>query len=161
MNRWEDIPMATSRTMREGQHSSEIEQVRQESGGLRVSAPARWREMLLVTLAVGIPASLLSLVIWPPAPGGPVPTMLQTALFLIVFAAEGLLFGFGVAFACFGFPLVRRAARVAVVRAWPAFISITWTLLSWWPHDGMHRASGVGDLNAVLRIDYVFHLTLI
>jgi hypothetical protein len=119
------------------------------------------RAFLLTTFAVGIPAVPVSLVLWPPQPGGAAPTPLQTALFLGVFAAEALLFGFGVAFAAFGLPLVREAARSAGVRAWPAFLSIIWTLVSWWPHSGFHRATRAGDLGATLRIDYAFHVTLI
>jgi hypothetical protein len=119
-----------------------------------------WQKYVLVTLAVGLPATVLSLPLWPPQPG-PDPSPLQIALFFGIFAAEGLLFGFGVAFVLFGGPLLRAATRAAGVRAWPVFVSLAWTLLSWWPHDGFHRASPLGDLNATLRIDYAFHLTLI
>ena len=115
---------------------------------------------LVITLLVGIPATALSLVIWPPAPGI-TPSPVQLVLFLGIFAAEGLLFGFGVAFLLLGMPLVRRAAMAAGVRTIPVYLSIVWTLVSWWPHDGMHRASGLGDVDAVLRVDYAFHLTLI
>ena len=119
-----------------------------------------WKKYLLVTLAVGLPATALSLPLWPPQPGVE-PSPLQTALFFGIFAAEGLLFGFGVAFVLFGRPLVRAVIAAAGVRSWPVFVSLAWTLLSWWPHDGFHRASPLGDLNATLRIDYAFHLTLI
>ena len=115
---------------------------------------------LLVTFGVGIPATALSLPLWPAQPGA-APTPLQVVLFFGIFAAEGLLFGFGTAFVLFGGPVVRSAARAAGLRGWPVFVSLAWTLLSWWPHDGFHRASPAGDLNAVLRIDYAFHLTLI
>src|ERR671928_1750362 len=119
-----------------------------------------WKKSLLVTLAVGIPATVLSLPLWPPQPGAD-PSPLQIALFFGIFAAEGLLFGFGVAFVLFGGPLVRAATAAAGVHTWPVFVSVAWTLLSWWPHDGFHRASPLGVLNATLRIDYAFHLTLI
>jgi hypothetical protein len=119
-----------------------------------------WNKYLLVTLAVGLPAFALSLPLWPARPGVD-PTPLQGALFFGIFAAEGLLFGFGVAFMIFGGRTVRHLARAVGAPAWPVFVSIAWTLLSWWPHDGFHRASGVGDLDATLRIDYAFHLTLI
>ena len=119
-----------------------------------------WKKYLVVTLAVGLPATALSLPLWPPQPGAD-PSPLQTALFFGIFAAEGLLFGFGVAFVLFGGPLVRAATGAAGVRSWPVFVSLAWTLLSWWPHDGFHRASPLGDLDATLHIDYAFHLTLI
>ena len=96
-----------------------------------------------------------------PRCSGADPSPLQVALFFGIFAAEGLLFGFGVAFVLFGGPLVRAATGAADVRSWPVFVSLAWTLLSWWPHDGFHRASPLGDLNATLRIDYAFHMTLI
>jgi hypothetical protein len=119
-----------------------------------------WKKYLLVTLGVGLPAAALSLPLWPPQPGV-APTPLQVILFSGIFAAEGLLFGFGVAFVLFGGPMLRSATRAAGVRSWPVFVSLAWTLLSWWPHDGFHRASPLGDLNATLRIDYAFHLTLV
>jgi hypothetical protein len=119
------------------------------------------RSFVIVTLAAGIAASALSFVLWPSPSGGPPLTPLQLALFLIIYIGEAFLFGFGVAFAAFGLPAMRDATRLAGVRTWPAFVAITWSLVAWWPHDGFHRAAPAGDVNAVLRIEYAFHATLI
>lgn len=118
------------------------------------------RSVLLVTLAVGIPATFLGFVLWPPQHGGPEPTPPQFALFVALYATEALLFGFGIAFAAFGLPALRAATRAAGVRTWPVFISMIWLLLAWWPHDGFHRVTADGDLSAILRIEYAFHFTL-
>ncbi|HET8568956.1 MAG TPA: hypothetical protein VFM93_08230 [Candidatus Limnocylindria bacterium] len=113
----------------------------------------------LITLAVGIPAFLLSQVIWPPAPGHPTPSGAQLPLFILLFVAEALLFGLGVAFIAFGSPLVRQAAGRIGMDPRPVYVAIAWQLVSWWPHDNFHMATGM-DLNGLLMIEYAFHVTL-
>jgi hypothetical protein len=114
----------------------------------------------VITLAVGIPAFLLSQVIWPPAPGNPTPSGAQLPLFMLLFIVEALLFGLGVAFLAFGFPLVRQAAGRIGMDPRPVYVAIAWQLVSWWPHDNFHMATGM-DLNGLLMIEYAFHMTLI
>lgn len=114
----------------------------------------------LITLAVGIPAFLLGQVIWPPAPGGPTPSGAQLPLFMLLFLVEALLFGLGVAFLGFGWPLVRQAAGRVGMDPRPVYLAIAWQLVSWWPHDNLHVATGM-DLNGLLMIEYAFHMTLI
>ena len=114
----------------------------------------------LVTLAVGIPAFLLAQVIWPPAPGLPTPSGAQLPLFMLLAIVEALLFGLGVAFLAFGLPLVRQAAGRVGMDPRPVYVAIAWQLVSWWPHDNLHMASGM-DLDGLLMIEYAFHMTLI
>jgi hypothetical protein len=114
----------------------------------------------LITLAVGIPAFLLSRLIWSPASSNPTPSDAQLPFFIVLSLVEALLFGLGVAFLAYGLPVVRRAARRAAVNAWPVCLPVAWQLVSWWPHDNFHMATGM-DLHALLLIEYGFHLTLI
>lgn len=80
--------------------------------------------------------------------------------FALLFIVEALLFGLGVAFLVFGFPLVRQAAGRVGMDPRPVYIAIAWQLVSWWPHDNFHMATGM-DLNGLLMIEYAFHMTLI
>ena len=114
----------------------------------------------LITLAVGTPAFLLGQVIWPPAPGVPTPSGAQLPLFMLLSLVEALLFGLGVAFLALGLPLVRKAAARVGMDPWPVYLAIAWQLVSWWPHDNLHMATGM-DLNGLLMIEYGFHMTLI
>ena len=60
-----------------------------------------------------------------------------------------LVFGLGISFTAFGLPLVRRAAGSLGLTPWPAFLAISWSLVSWWPHDSLHLANGM-DLGGLL-----------
>lgn len=114
----------------------------------------------LITLAVGIPAFLLGQIIWPPAPGSPTPSGAQLPLFMLLALVEALLLGLGVAFLAFGLPLVRHAAGRVGIDPRPVYVAIAWQLVSWWPHDNFHMATGM-DLAGLLMIEYAFHMTLI
>lgn len=41
-----------------------------------------------------------------------------------------------------------------------AYLSLSWLLISWWPHDNLHLHNGM-NLQGLLYIEYGFHLTLI
>ena len=53
-----------------------------------------------------------------------------------------LLFGLGISFIILGWPLVKRLnnTKSAVI----LYISISWLLISWWPHDNFHLSVGEG-----------------
>jgi hypothetical protein len=44
-------------------------------------------------------------------------------------------------------------------RAWVMYISISYLMISWWPHLNLHRSNG-SSLQGILYIDYGFHLPL-
>jgi hypothetical protein len=115
--------------------------------------------IVLVTLAVGTASFLLTRVIWPDVPGAAQPSAAQLPFFIVLSILESLFFGLGVAFLVFGLPLVQRASRIAGIRIWPVYLSIGWLLGSWWPHDNLHRVTE-GNLNALIGIEYGFHVTL-
>jgi hypothetical protein len=42
-----------------------------------------------------------------------------------------------------------------------AHLAITWFLVSWWPHTSFHQTVNPDNLNALLAIEYGFHVTLV
>ena len=40
------------------------------------------------------------------------------------------------------------------------YVAIAWQLVSWWPHDNLHMATGL-DYGPLLLIEYGFHGTVI
>ncbi len=96
---------------------------------------------------------------WAPPPDFPVPSGGQVPLFMILGVFEALLFGLGASFLIFGYPLVKAIAPASSGLTLAAYLSIAWLLISWWPHDSLHIHSGMA-LNALLAIEYGFHVTL-
>jgi hypothetical protein len=86
------------------------------------------------------------------------PSDTQLPFFIVLGIVEALVLGLGVAFLAFGWPLVSRLATSRRM-AWASFLSIGWLLVSWWPHDGLHRSNGM-DIGRLLLIEYGFHMTL-
>ncbi len=123
-------------------------------------------KVLLVTLLFGLPTLPLGRLSWPDpaaampdmAPGA-APTSLQLGLLIGVALFEAAAFGLGAAFLFFGLPLVRRATGGNAPLTWATFAAIAWSLLSWWPHDNLHRVTS--DLGSLIGIEYTFHTTLI
>ena len=68
-----------------------------------------------------------------------------------------LTFGLGVAFLLFGLPVVLRVSADWKLRAWLAYLSIGWLLVSWWPHGHLHQHNG-HDVQGLLYIEYGFHV---
>lgn len=119
-----------------------------------------WLKVLLITLLFGVPSFLLGPVLWSPAPVGTPPTTAQIGLLMGISALESVAFGIGFAFLILGWPMIRSVRQD--IRGWAAaaYVSIFWLLASWWPHGNMHMANGL-DLAGIIRIDYMFHTTLI
>ncbi len=115
----------------------------------------------IVTLLFGIPAFLLGRVIWPDPTGvGMMPTSHQLPFFIFLSVLESLVFGFGVAFIFFGWKRANATTPPERSLTMAAFYSVSWMLISWWPHDNLHRHIGY-NLSALLKIEYGFHFTLI
>jgi len=118
-----------------------------------------WIKASIITVLVGVPAFVLGPVIWPPAADAPVPSSTQLPFFMAVSAAEALAFGLGISFLAFGLPLVRKVANGSRLRAWTMYLSISWLLVSWWPHDNLHQYVGE-DTQGLILLLYGFHMTL-
>jgi len=113
----------------------------------------------LLTLIVSLAALVLAPILWPPAPGTPAPTGVQLPLFIGLAILSALTFGAGVSFLVFGLPLVRGASAAANLPAFPVYLAIGWSLVSWWPHNNLHIANG-DNLSGLLAIEYAFHVSL-
>jgi hypothetical protein len=118
-----------------------------------------WSKIALITLGTALLAFVLGPIIWPPDLHGAKPVGLQMLFAMALATMESLTFGLGVAFISYGLPLVRCAAGARPARTWVAFIATSWLLISWWPHDNMHKHNGM-DLGGLLVIDYVFHVSM-
>lgn len=117
-------------------------------------------KMVLFTIVLAVPAFLLGKVLWPDALDAVQPSAAQLPFFIFLSAREALAFGAGVAFIVFGWSMLKNAMFPDTRGAKWTFTSIAWLLVSWWPHDNMHRENGL-NLGGLLRIEYTFHLTLI
>src|SRR6266487_6058695 len=118
-----------------------------------------WYKVLLITLGTAVPAFVLGPIIWPPDLHGAAPSGLQLLLFVALAALESLTLGLGVAFISCGLPLVRRVANGSRACTWITFIATACLLISWWPHDNMHKHNGM-DLDGLLMIEYLFHVSM-
>jgi hypothetical protein len=145
---------------------------RGESGGTmstlaapqRASEPISWIKVAALTAGLAVIAFVLS----PNAPLGgfwrpdahmPMPTPGQLPHLLMINLAEVIAFGLGVSFLVFGYPLVRAIAPSSPLLTRAVHLSITWLMVSWWPHDSLHIHNGM-NLNGLIVIEYVFHVTL-
>jgi hypothetical protein len=125
------------------------------------TARPRSRAVLIgVGAIVGLVAFALTRVIWPDPVGASEPPANLLPGFMVLAALESLLFGLGVVFLLAGFGPVRRSGRRPVL-SWAAYVGIAWMLLSWWPHDNLHRVLGHDNWSGLLGIEYGFHVTLI
>ena len=118
-----------------------------------------WIKASIVTVLVGVPAFVFGPVIWPSAADAPVPSATQLPFFMAIAAAEALAFGLGISFLAFGLPLVRKVANETSLRTWAMYLSISWLLVSWWPHDNLHQYVGEDTLGLLFLL-YGFHMTL-
>jgi hypothetical protein len=107
-------------------------------------------------LVTGLPAFALGRVIWPDPVGASQPPTALLPIFMGISALEALLFGVGVAFVLFGRRwLPTDGTKLAIA----TYVAIAWSLLSWWPHDNLHRVTH--DWTGLAAIEVSFHLTLI
>jgi len=130
-------------------------------------------QLAAIAIVVGVVAFFLGVfVIWP-APsaeemaqsmamgmGGdaPPPMYFNVAMWSAQFL-EAIAFGCGVVFALVAYQRFSNLTRNRT-HGMVTFYTILWTMLSWWPHDNLHRIRKPGDLNALLRLEVGFHLTL-
>ena len=124
-----------------------------------------WYKVAALTLLLAVFAFLAGPMgplggFWPPAADLAEPQGAQVPLLMFLTAVEDITFGLGVSFLLFGYPLVRAVAPASPALTRAAYVAIFWLLATWWPHDSLHIHNGM-DLNGLIVIDYVFHMTLI
>ncbi len=115
--------------------------------------------VIIITLAIGLVAFFIGPILWPPM-SGVEPTSLQLPFFIFLSALEALLFGFGIALIYIALPYLKKVPKIYKTKTYLAFISLIWLLISWWPHDNLHKMIGL-DMGKLLLIEYGFHFTLI
>ena len=135
-----------------------------QSQSFSKGARRNWIKWLVVTLVLAVIAFLACPNgplggFWRPSADFPQPADAQLPLFIILNVAESLAFGFGISFLIFGYPLMQTILPASKELTLAAYLSIAWLLFSWWPHDSLHVANGI-NLNGLLVIEYVFHVTL-
>ncbi len=135
-----------------------------ERQSLSTGASRNWIKWSVITLVLAVIAFLASPNgplggFWRPSPDFPQPTDAQLPLFILLNVSEALAFGLGIAFLVLGYPLMQTIAPASKRLTFWAFLSIAWLLFSWWPHDSLHVANGI-NLNGLLMIEYIFHVTL-
>jgi hypothetical protein len=116
------------------------------------------KSVAALTIGLAIPTFVLSRVIWPDPPGGPVPPKGLLPFLIVPAVFESLAFGAGVAFliaAGRGLLGNTNVGGLAVA----AYASAGWALVSCWPHSNMHRVNT--SFQGLIVIDWTFHLTLI
>jgi len=80
-------------------------------------------------------------------------------MFIVLSVLESVLFGVGLSFLLFGYGLLARS-RQPLALTYGAYVATAWLLVSWWPHDNLHRVTVAGNWRGLLGIEYGFHLTL-
>lgn len=121
---------------------------------------------LIVTLVLGALAFLASPNaplggFWgpPAASPGPGPSDAQRILFILIGAFQSLVFGWGIGFLIFGFPLAKAMAPANEGLARDAHLAIAWSLINWWPHSNFHQTLGARSISGLLAIESGFHVT--
>jgi hypothetical protein len=125
------------------------------SGAFRIS----WMTGALITLGFAAVTFGSGRTIWPAPVGAAEPPPGLVPFFIGLSAAESVLFGLGVCFIVFGYRRVARAGQPLWL-SYATYLAVAWLMLSWWPHDNLHRTTLAGNWTGLLAIDYGFHLTL-
>ncbi|MEX0649799.1 MAG: hypothetical protein WD200_02275 [Candidatus Andersenbacteria bacterium] len=110
------------------------------------------RKITISTVVIAILAFPLTRVIWPDAPDAVGPPSSLLPWFIVLGAIEAVSFGLGVSMLVFCWKEGQR-------HLWP-FLAVVWLLMSWWPHDNLHRVAHENNFLNLLIIEYVFHVTL-
>src|SRR5947207_13054713 len=100
--------------------------------GATVSDMSRWF-VIVITVAAGLAAFVLSYVLWPNPPGAAQPPPGIVSFYVTESAIESLAFGLGLAFLLRGAQLLTVSRRPGVLDV-ASYLSIGWFLANWWPH---------------------------
>jgi len=117
------------------------------------------KEIIATTLIFAAASFLLTPVLWPFSTD---PSALPPGSIMPFFQAFGILssltFGIGVSFLLFAWKPMRKADAGFGLPFW-TYAALSWSLISWWPHENLHRTTE-GNWYALLWIEYGFHATL-
>jgi hypothetical protein len=123
-----------------------------------------WVKILIVTVAVALPAFLLEPAgpwggFWAPSPALPEPTAGLVPFFMVLGLFDALSLGAAVSFLIFGYPLVAAIGTASKGLTFAAYLAIVWVIGNWWAHDSLHIHHGP-ELVALLGLEYGFHVTV-
>lgn len=99
-------------------------------------------------------------IFWPMSNSGMHPTSMQLPFLILLSVIESLSFGIGVWFLVEGKKVLSAPGAVSKSLVRWTYVSICWMLLTWWPHDNLHKVNGE-NLQGLIYIEYGFHVTLI
>lgn len=117
----------------------------------------KWKWVVVTVIFAGLSQYLNRYWVYAPMPG---PSSTQLPFFIVLSLVESVAFGLGISFFLFGEHLLLRLKPKPNWLTWAVYLSIGWDLVSWWPHDNLHRVVGE-NLQGLLYIEYGFHVTLI
>lgn len=103
----------------------------------------RGTHTLLITIGVGFLAFFTGPRIWPMGPDVPMPPANLLPGYIALSLIEALAFGFAVAFAVFGWPVIRG---LDLGKPWLnklLFVTLCWFMGNWWMHDNLHMHNGL------------------
>ena len=111
------------------------------------------KTFISITVVAAVVSFLLTRVIWPDPVGAVMPQGGLLVGFIFVNSMEALGVGVGLAF---------------LYTAWGSMKSHPWVLaattfllVSWWPHDSLHRVGENNGLAYLLGLELAFHVSLI
>ncbi len=119
----------------------------------------RWLAGALITVVFGAVTFGLGRQIWPTPAGAAQPPAGLVPFFIGLSAVESVVFGLGVCFILFGYRRVAGSGQPLWL-SYATYLAVAWLMVSWWPHDNLHRTTLGGNWTGLLAIDYGFHLTL-
>jgi hypothetical protein len=128
---------------------------------LSMTAMPNKRHATTVAVAIALVAFLTARVIWPDVPGSEQPPASLLPFFIILGAISSVAFGLGATILLLGRPAFDRLSALTPGMRTVTWLSSAWLLVSWWPHENMHRVHVDGDYMGLVLIEYVFHVTLI
>lgn len=117
------------------------------------------KKIVITTLIFAVVAFALTPFLWPfSSDASHMPPANLIPFFQGVLILSSIAFGIGVSFLIFGYPLMRKVEKGFGLAFW-AFLSVFWLLVSWWPHENLHRVYE-GNYFVLILLEYGFHVTL-
>lgn len=115
-------------------------------------------KFVLLSLLFGLPTIPLGPYLWPP-----LITISQEQLYFFIGVAvfEAIGFGCGLSFLILMWPKIKKVPARFKNRVLAMYLAIGWSLASWWPHDHMHSVLQHSDVWSLLKLEYLFHVSLI
>ena len=128
-------------------------------GAAAVGTAGRVVGALVLVVLGAVAALLLTDQLWPGSTDLSAVPSPWAGLFRVLYVAECLSFGIGVAFLFLGRPALARLGRPA---GWTtlAYLAMVWLLVAWWPQDNFYRLAARTDWPRQAALVFGFNVTL-